>query len=180
MTEPTTPPNQEQTKPSFWQRETVKNVLWLIAIVGVYFIARSFMQGDVARGPAPDFKAVTITGQEINLADYRGQPVLVHFWATWCPICELEIDGIESVARDYAVINIATQSGPKADVIKYADEHRMNKEIIVNDPNGVLMKLFNAHATPTSFMIDKEGVIQYVEVGYSTSVGLKGRLWSLK
>ncbi len=104
----------------------------------------------------------------------------MHFWATWCPVCEYERDGIEEVAKDYDVINIASQSGSTRELLEYAQKHGMNADIIINDNDGRLMKLYKAHATPTSFIIDKKGQIQFVEVGYSTSVGLKTRLWSLK
>lgn len=163
----------------FWQRDWFKNVLWFIAILAIYFVARSFMQGEVAKGQAPAIDTQSITGQPIQLSDYKGRPVMVHFWATWCPVCEYERDGIEAVAKKYAVINIATQSGSNAELLAYARQHGMNADIIVNDANGELMKRFGAKATPTSFIVDANGDIQFVEVGYSTSMGLKARLWSL-
>jgi len=172
--------DQQSTEKKFWQTETAKNVIWVLAIIAIYFIARDYMQGEVVKGPAPIFNAVSITGKPVQLEAYKGKPVLVHFWATWCPVCEYERDGIEEVAKDYDVINIASQSGSTRELLEYAQKHGMNADIIINDNDGRLMKLYKAHATPTSFIIDKEGQIQFVEVGYSTSVGLKTRLWSLK
>jgi thiol-disulfide isomerase/thioredoxin len=162
------------------QREWFKNLLWMIVMIGIFLIARSFMQGDVVQGKAPHFNTTSITGQSIDLSDYQGQPVLVHFWATWCPICEFEIEGIERVAESYPVINIATQSGSNEELLAYAQQHGMNPNLIVNDEDGALMRLYQAQATPTSFILNPNGEIEFVEVGYSTSIGLKARLWFLQ
>lgn len=173
-----TPEETNQPTP-FLKRGWVKNSLTIVLFIAVFLAIRPFMQGDVAEGQAPVFKAESITGKTIDLAEYRGAPVMVHFWATWCPICELERDGIESVAKDYPVINVATQSNDDDALLEYAKQHGMNPDIIVNDFDGVLMKAYGARAVPASFILDGKGNIQFVEVGYTTSYGFKLRLWWL-
>lgn len=161
------------------KRNWVQNTLTLLLVIAIYFAIRPFMQGEVIEGKAPNIETTSITGQTIHLADYRGQPVLIHFWATWCPICEFTKDGIEQVAEDYAVINIASQSDDDNALIRYAQANQMNPDIIVNDEDGQLMKRFGARAVPASFLVDKDGNIAFIEVGYTTSIGLKLRLWWL-
>ncbi|PLA74452.1 protein disulfide oxidoreductase [Hydrogenovibrio sp. SC-1] len=172
MTEP-------QHKIPLLKRNWVQNLLTLLLILAIYLAIRPFMQGDVIEGEAPNLNTTSITGQPIQLANYQGQPVLIHFWATWCPICDFAKDGIEQVAKDYQVINIATQSNDDATLQAYAKANQMNADIIVNDQDGQLMKRFGARAVPASFLVDKDGNIAFVEVGYSTSIGLKLRLWWL-
>ena len=163
----------------YLQRKWVKNLLTAIFFIALYLAIRPFMQGDVIEGTAPTLQTESITGKAIHLKDYQGKPVMVHFWATWCPICEFEREGIEDVAKDYAVINIATQSNNDEGLLTYAKVHQMNADIIVNDFDGTLMKQFGARAVPATFMIGPDGKVEFVEVGYSTSLGLKARLWWL-
>lgn len=170
---------ESQHKIPLLKRNWVQNLLTLLLILAIYLAIRPFMQGDVIEGKAPNLNTTSITGQPIQLANYQGQPVLIHFWATWCPICDFAKDGIEEVAKDYQVINIATQSNDDAAIQAYAEANQMNADIIVNDQDGQLMKRFGARAVPASFLVDKDGNIAFVEVGYSTSIGLKLRLWWL-
>lgn len=172
MTEP-------QHKIPLLKRNWFQNLLTVLLVLAIYLAIRPFLQGDVIEGKVPDLNTSSITGQPIVMENYRGEPLLIQFWATWCPICELSKGGIEEVAEDYAVINIATQSDDDAALRAYADANHMNADIIVNDEDGQLMKLFGAHAVPASFLVDKEGNIAFIEVGYTTAIGLKLRLWWL-
>jgi len=170
---------EEKLTLSFFKKSWVQNIIWGIGFLILFLILRPFMQGDVAEGVAPNFIEQSMTGQTINLANYQGKPVLIHFWATWCPICEVELSGIESVAQDYQVIKIASTSGTNEEVIEYAKNNNMALDNIINDENGMLMKRYGAKALPASFVLDSSGKIEFIEVGFTTSYGLKARLWSL-
>lgn len=180
MTETKQPEQLEQQPVSFWKKGWVQNTLWILGAIVLYLAARPFMQGDVVHGQVPNIQTTSITGKPVNIQDYRGKPVLIQFWATWCPICAYEREGIERVAKKYNVINIATQSGSNAELLAFAKQNGMNPNLIVNDKDGKLMKAFGARAVPASFVVDKNGQIRFVEVGFSTSMGLKARLWYLK
>lgn len=164
-------------QPIFWKQNWVKNSLIILVFVAIYIAIRPFMQGDVIEGKAPNLKLESISGQPISLSQYKGQAVLVHLWATWCPICEFERDGIEEIAKSYPVINIATQSMDDEGLLEFAHENKMNADILVNDFDGNLMKQFGARAVPASFIINSDGEIQFIEVGYTSKLGLKARLW---
>jgi peroxiredoxin len=159
-----------------WQNKWFNNGVWLIAFIVLYLLLRPLMQGDVVREQAPDFSATTLSGKQIRLSDYQGQPVLVHFWATWCPICEFSRDGIEDISQDYAVLNIATQSGDRQALLAYAEQHGMNPDNIVLDEDGSLFNLYGARAVPADFIINSQGQVEFVEVGLSSSWGLRLRL----
>jgi len=171
---------KEKLTLSFLKKNWVQNLIWAIGFLIIFLTLRPFMQGDVVEGIAPNFIEQSMTGQTINLADYQGKPVLIHFWATWCPICEVELSGIESVAQDYQVIKIASTSGTNEDIIEYAKNNNMALDNIINDKDGTLMKRYGAKALPASFVLDSAGEIKFIEVGFTTSYGLKARLWSLE
>lgn len=160
-----------------WQNKWFNNSVWLVAFFLLYLLLRPMMQGDVVRDQAPNFHATTLGGTALRLNDFQGEAVLIHFWATWCPICEFSRDGIETLAQDYRIISIATQSGDDDTLLAYAAQHSMNIDFIINDADGALFQQFGARAVPADFIIDRDGQIAFVEVGVTSSWGLRARLW---
>jgi thiol-disulfide isomerase/thioredoxin len=103
-------------------------------------------------------------------------PTLVHFWASWCPICKLEEGSIEALGERYKVITVAMQSGTDEEISRYLSERGLNLQVIA-DPNGELARQWGVQAVPASFIIDRDGRIRFRRIGYTTGVGLRARLW---
>ena len=129
-----------------------------------------------ASGAAPPLAGQLLSGELVSLADYRGQPLLVHFWATWCPICRLEQDAIDALARDHVVLTVATNSGTAAELLSYVQNQGLDFPVLL-DEAGDLARLWRVEGVPASFIIDPDGQIAYVSVGYTTGLGLRARLW---
>lgn len=106
----------------------------------------------------------------------QNKPLLLHFWATWCPICALEEQNIQSLSKDYEVVTIAVQSGEDEEVAKYLEKNNLTFNV-VNDEFSNLAREFNIKAFPTTFIYDKNQNLKFSEVGYSSTLGLKLRLW---
>ena len=148
-----------------------------IALIFLVFIAlKTYMQRNLVEGTAPPVQGMLLSGQPINLQSYKGQPVLLHFWATWCPVCKLEQDSIDAISKDHAVITVAMNSGNDLEVETYLQEHNLSFPVIV-DEHSVLAKQFGVQGVPTSFVINQEGNIAFTEVGYTTGWGLRFRMW---
>ena len=107
------------------------------------------------------------------------KPVLIHFWATWCPTCKLEASNIEKISKDYEVITIAVQSGTKEEIEKYLDENKLSFKV-VNDKDGYYSQMFNIKAFPTTFIYDKNKNLKFSEVGYTSTAGLYSRMMLIK
>jgi peroxiredoxin len=131
---------------------------------------------DAASGAAPAFEGILLDGRRVRLSDYRGKPLLVHFWATWCPACRFEHGAIAAIARDHQVLTIAMQSGGEAEVAGYMAERGVDFPVHV-DEQGELAARWGVTGLPTSFVIDGHGQIRYVTAGLTTGVGLRLRLW---
>ncbi len=122
-----------------------------------------------------DYKLVDTHGRTINFSSYKGEPLLVHFWATWCPTCKLEAPNIDKLSKDYNVITIAVNSGGNEEINEFMQKHQLSYRVI-SDISGNLANKFNISAYPTTLIYTKSGRLKFAEVGYSTAVGLKARL----
>ena len=128
-------------------------------------------------GTAAALPGHMLSGQGYTLPAHPEKPVLVHFWATWCSICRSEQGSIAAIARDYPnVITVAMQSGTPEAVSRYMHEQGIDFPV-VNDQDGALANAWGVHAVPASFIIAPDGTVRFIEVGYTTSVGLRLRLW---
>jgi len=155
-----------------WLRRAAEALVLLMLILGI----RAWQQSGTASGPAPALAGELLDGKPVALAAFAGRPVLVHFWATWCPICRAEQGSIDALARDVPVITVAMQSGSRADVIQFLRKEALSFPVL-NDPDGVLAAQWGARAVPASFIVDGAGQIRFLEIGYTTGVGLRLRLW---
>jgi thiol-disulfide isomerase/thioredoxin len=134
----------------------------------------------LVRGAAPALDAPLIGGASsqgpVDLAGLRGQPVLVHFWATWCSVCRLGEDAIDRIAADHRVIGVALASGDAPSLQRYLDGQGLGYPNIA-DPDGEIADRWGVTGVPTSFVIDGSGAIRFARVGYTTGWGLRARLW---
>ncbi len=155
-----------------WGRLTIELLVIALVIVGV----RAYTTRGTLSGPVPAIEARAVDGTPVSLARLRGQPVMVHFWATWCPICRAEQGSVEAIARKHRVVTIAMQSGSAADVQRYLREQGWQVQAIA-DEDGALSRAFGVRAVPATFFVDENGQVRFVEVGYTTSIGMRLRLW---
>ena len=154
-----------------WQRR----VLFVVLLVIVYFSAQLYSQRHLASGASPLFSAATMKGRVIDQNIWQDQPVLLHFWATWCPVCKLEQGMINSLAKDYRVITVAMNSGGEDAIEQYLVENGLDFPVIV-DPDGNLASRFGVSGVPTGFVIDRAGQIRFKEIGLTSSWGWRLRL----
>lgn len=148
--------------------------LYAVAMIAVYFVAQAWQQRHLAVGPAPPLVARTISGDPVALPVTGHGPVLLHFWATWCPVCRLEQDVISALAQDWPVLTVAYDT---ADVVAaYMQENELDFPVVA-DARGEIAARYGVTGVPVSFIIDASGMIRFRERGFSTGPGLRARLW---
>jgi len=133
---------------------------------------------------APDFTLPTVDGREISLSDYRGRPVILNFWASWCGPCRYEVPAFKAFYERYpeeqvVIIAVSTQDDPDS-ARGYAIADGL-KFVIPVDPRGVVANLYNVRGLPTTFIINENGVIKSIKIGPFLSVDeMEERLTSVK
>lgn len=158
------------------RRRALRIAVEIALVIAVLAGIRAWQQAGIASGAAPPLSGTLLDGAPYTLAADPRRPLLVHFWATWCAICRLEQGSIGELARDHAVITVAMQSGAAAEVAAHLREQGLAFAVI-NDPDGTLAAHWGVRAVPASFIIDAGDRIRFVEVGYTTRLGLAARLW---
>lgn len=149
-----------------------------LLIIIVYFALRSWQTRDYVEGRVPDISTKLLTGEVFEL-EKQQKPLLIHFWASWCPVCELEHSSVQSLAEDYSVITVASWSGDVNEVASYLEQQGLNIPVIV-DEGGELARLYGVKAVPASFFVDAGHQIRMIERGYTTETGMRLRLWWLE
>lgn len=165
--------DEQPLKKRRWLRWLLEGSIILAIIIGI----RTWQHRGMLDGEAPDFERMTLSGETIRLDDYRGKPVLLHFWASWCPMCELEQGSITGLSKDWKVITIAFQSGGAEETQRYMERKGISDWVTVVDEDGSLASQYGIKGVPTSYVLDEEGTIRFREVGLTSGWGLRLRLW---
>jgi thiol-disulfide isomerase/thioredoxin len=118
--------------------------------------------------PALDFSLESLEDRNISLSDFKGTPVMVNFWATWCPPCRAEMPLIQSYAeanRDEVVILAVNAGEDKATVESFATAQDLDDLVFLLDPDNSVASLYRIPGFPTSLFIDAEGMLTAAHIG---------------
>mgnify|MGYP001089470752 CR=1 FL=1 len=166
-------------KSRIFMRFSNKYYRWIVEITLILIVVlavRIWVQRDAISGVAPNISAFTLNGQHFELHQEKARPILLHFWATWCPVCKLEQSNIENLSKKYSVMTVAMQSGDNEELKAFMQKEKLSFKVI-NDEAGLLSHAYDIKGVPVSIIINKENNIEFVEVGYTTELGLRLRLW---
>jgi thiol-disulfide isomerase/thioredoxin len=113
--------------------------------------------------PGPDATFQDPDGGDISLAEFKGTPVLVNLWATWCAPCVKELPTIDVLARTHGrggalgVVAVSQDSGPQGSVEAFLQKLKVDDLVAYHDPKMALSGALNAQVLPTTVLLDAEG-----------------------
>ena len=118
---------------------------------------------------APEFSLPSLKGSTVALSQLRGKVVLVDFWAQWCEPCKKELPQLDRLSKEYAskgVVVLAVNIDKQRD-----NAERMVKQLgltldVLLDPAGSVAGSYDLPKMPTSFVVDKKGIVRYVNEGF--------------
>ncbi len=119
---------------------------------------------------APDFELENFAGGKVNLSDYRGRVVLLNFWATWCRPCVAETPDLVDLYKKYrdrglVVLGVSVDRNPRAVLYPFIQKNKIDYPILLVNQR-VASDYGGLTSIPTTFLIDREGIIRQQYVGY--------------
>ncbi len=116
---------------------------------------------------APDFALSDLNGQTVRLSGFRGKPLLLNFWAAWCPPCRKEMPDLQNFHERYGekVVLLGVNWGEDANTVKEFLARYGVKYLNLLDERGTAFVLYRLTGIPTSFFIDREGFIRGIWLG---------------
>jgi len=126
------------------------------------------VEGTSVSNLAPDFQLQNLDGQTISLSELQGKPVLINFWATWCPPCRAEMPYLQQIYEEWSgkglvllTINVGESS---AQAKRFLQTYNLSLPTLL-DTKKIVLRKYNITGIPTSFFIDKDGIIQAKIIG---------------
>jgi len=158
---------------------------WISIIVAILLVGGIIFYNQASNGggskqfrpevgfTAPDFTLKNEQGQNVTLSQYKGKPVFVNFWASWCPPCKVEMPFIQQAYEKYKdqVIFLGvnlTSNDSKDAALNFMKSNGYQMPILFDnnpDPTKTVGNLYRAVSIPTSYFIDKDGLIKVKHTG---------------
>ncbi len=160
-----------------WSKAVKSRLGVCLTLVGILFIllgceqtqSKKDAQRSIPEGPrvgfrAPGFSGPTLQGQSLSLADYRGKVVMINFWATWCIPCRVEMPSMENLhekyrGKNFEILAISGGEG-KSMVQPFIENLNLSFPVLLDEQFEVHSK-YQVSAIPSTFLVDKSGVITH-------------------
>jgi thiol-disulfide isomerase/thioredoxin len=144
----------------------------LLTVIALSLLLLACREGVTAAGkPSPadlDFRLKTVDGRTIGPKDYKGQVVVVDFWATWCVPCHVQTRILEPIHRDYkdkGVQFLAANVGEDASTVRSFLKSKPFSYPVLLDPEDKVSSKLGVVALPTLMIIDKKGKVTLFHTG---------------
>ncbi len=131
-------------------------------------------QAPIRGKTAPDIELKNLDGETVTLRSFRGRPIMLNFWATWCGPCRIEIPVFEEVYNDpewaghgLEILAIDVQEST-SQVRQFMEVYTMSFPVFL-DSRAMAARIYNIAAFPTTFFIDKDGIIREIRIGAFTT-----------
>jgi len=124
---------------------------------------------------APDFVGSTTDGGTMQLSDYRGNVVILDFWGSWCLPCQNSMPHLDDLVTEYGdqgvIVVIVSTDGDEQDTINFLASRGLTQFVSVWEPGGkngnsIDLLYGNVAYYPTTYLLDRQGVIRFISVGY--------------
>ncbi len=142
-----------------------KRFVTLGVLVALWIVHATALAKEEQQHEAPEFRLTDIYGDKINLSDFQGKIVVLHFWAIWCGSCKLDLQYFQKAHQRYAsqdvvVLGLAYASGPRQTVRRFARSLGVKFPVLMADDE--VLEVYNVATFPTNIIIDRQGKLRIV------------------
>ncbi|WP_417580693.1 prolipoprotein diacylglyceryl transferase family protein [Pelagibacterium sp.] len=132
--------------------------------------------------PLPRTALMTIEGERINLAQFRGEPMVINLWASWCPPCVREMPMFAEAARENPGVNfVFVNQGEGADDIEaFLAYQNLSLEHVILDPTWAVSRNYDARGLPATLFINSDGIVSAVYAGEVSPELMEDRVSALQ
>jgi thiol-disulfide isomerase/thioredoxin len=152
-----------------------KEILLFILVMTIFANLLSLYRSNELNKEALNISSVTLLNNTLYALP-KNEPILIHFWATWCPTCKAEAPNIQTISKRYNVLTIAIKSENNSEIEEYLKSRGLDFNV-VNDIDGTFAEQFGVSVFPTTIIYDKNGEVFFSDVGYTTTLGLWLRMF---
>lgn len=151
--------------------------LWkkhILAVLAILLLPAAALAIPQKGEPAPPFKAVTTSGQQVTLNNYKGRVLVLDFFASWCPPCRASIPHLVNLNRKYGkqglqILGMSVDEDGEAAVRKFVAEKGINYPVAVVDSE--IQGDYGIRSIPTMYLVNKKGVIVEKFMGFTDETG---------
>ena len=140
-----------------------------ISALAVQFVLTGIAASGLQGRSAPDFVLKSATGENLRLSEYRGDVVMINFWATWCGPCRQEMPLLDDLYARYGRVGFSLLGVNIDDdarrAMQMVEELGVNFPVLFDDTKEV-SKLYQVEAMPVTVLVDREGTVRHVHHGY--------------
>ncbi len=150
-----------------------KSILFFCSLLLIFtsfsvYAERPLLKQLSGRSTAPEFELADLEDKIHRLEDYKGKPLVINFWATWCPPCRKEMPSMNRAwkhLKDEGVQMLAINIGEdEADVFAFKDEHPIDFPILL-DQQSESLESWRIRGLPTTYIISPKGTVAYSAIG---------------
>jgi peroxiredoxin len=129
---------------------------------------------------APSFQLRTLSGADVSLASVRGKPVILNFWATWCEPCKQEMPALQAAADAHPELQVLAIDDPEpVDKARSFVAGANLRFPILLDPDAAVLERYRITGKPSSFFVDREGVLRAIYLGAMSEDVLNNNLQAI-
>lgn len=147
----------------------VKHLSKSLITLASSFLLSAYSLAGIDSGPAPDFTLKSNVGENLRLAEQRGDVVMLNFWASWCAPCREEMPHLNELNSQYKDMGFTllgvNVDEKERDANRAIDRLKVEFPVLFDTENNVA-ELFKVDAMPTTILIDRDGTIRYLHRGY--------------
>lgn len=178
------PPSSPASRKLDRTRMLVSIGLALAILVAAWYVSGQAGLDQIGRGgvnqkilprpgePAPDFTAVDIYGNIVSLSDFKGKPVWLNFWGTWCPPCRAEMPDMQVAYEQLApkgLVLVAVSLGDPPEVaIDFAKRNGVTFTVLLDPQRTFTSQAYPIYNFPTHIFIDRDGIVRKVVLSVMT------------
>lgn len=149
--------------------QQTNSALRKFAVTAASIVISALANAGIDSGPAPDFTLKSNVGENLRLAEQRGDVVMLNFWASWCAPCREEMPHLNAINAEYKDMGFkllgVNVDEKQRDADRAIDRLKVEFPVLFDTENNVA-ELFKVDAMPTTILIDRDGEIRYLHRGY--------------